>query len=81
MTHIFEKKENWRAVFSSYSCNDDGELFLHLEDGTIRKMNNWGEDTLQTKRNLEELNVGDHVEIITWGGRSKDEWFCDVKKC
>jgi hypothetical protein len=81
MTHIFGKKENWQAVFASYTCNDDGELFLHLEDGTTRKMNNWGEDTVQTKKNLEELNVGEHIEVTTWGGRSKDEWFSDVKKC
>ena len=78
MTHITGLKEYWSAVFDSYTKNEDGELFLHLADGSKRKMENWGEDTVKTLENLNELRSGDLIEVITWGGLPKEKWFCDA---
>jgi len=80
MTHIRGSKEYWSSTFASYSSNENGELILHLSDRTTRKMENWGKDTNRTRQNLDELQPGDLIEVITGGGLPKEKWFCDVKK-
>ena len=79
MTHIHGNIEEWNAVFSSYK-HENGELMLYLNDGSSRKMEDWGKDTLATLENLKILKKGDHIKVMTWGGRSIDKWFCDIKK-
>lgn len=79
MTHIRGKIAIWNAIFSSFE-QENGELILYLNDGTSRKMEDWGKDTLITLDNIKVLKRGDHIKVMTWGNRSIDEWFCDVKK-
>jgi len=81
MTHIRGPVDWWDAIFDSYAFMND-ELVLYLGDGTKRKMEDWGEDTVTTLRHLVELDLsaGDAIRVATWGNRKKTEWFCDVVK-
>lgn len=79
MTHIWGTLEWWNATFASYASEND-ELILTLSDGTTRKMENWGEATTETLIKLKQLKKGDAINVATWGGRKKTEWFCDVMK-
>ena len=49
-------------------------------DGTTRKMDNWGDDTVATLGHLLMLKQGDAIRVATWGDRNESEWFCDVEK-
>ena len=79
MTHIDGKVEWWRAVFERY-LSENGILILTLNDGKYRTMSDWGEDSKITKLKLESLKKGDLINVATWGGWSKEKWFCDVEK-
>jgi hypothetical protein len=79
MTHIRGQIEEWTATFSSYKYVN-GELILNLIDGSSRTMQDWGDDTLTTLKNLMKLKAGDVIKVSTWGGRSIAEWFCDAEK-
>ena len=79
MTHIWGPPKWWNAIFNSYEYKNN-ELFLYLSDGTTRKMDDWGDDTLKTLENLRELKTGDAIRVATWGQRKETEWFCDVEK-
>lgn len=81
MTHISGELEWWNATYESHTYKSN-ELFLYLCDGSMRKMNDWGDSTIKTSENFLRLNIkkGDAIKAATWGGYKITEWFCDVER-